>query len=71
MNANYEPAGQPVVLIVFMEDAPVHTDDHTVCNDPTCPCRDEYEDCIPDDLPTEEEIEAMFEDHARWLSEHL
>lgn len=26
------------VLPVIMEDAPIHTDAHPVCGDPTCPC---------------------------------
>lgn len=29
---------QQIVFIVDMEDEPLHTNDHPVCNDPTCPC---------------------------------
>lgn len=29
---------QQIVIIVEIEDVPLHTDDHPYCNDLTCPC---------------------------------
>ncbi len=58
-----EITGQPVL----------NNENGHVCDDPTCPCREEFEDSIPSDCPGESEIEAMYDDYSKqqWLSEHL
>lgn len=62
------------VPVVILEDAPQHTEANGfVCDDPTCPCREEFEDAIDDNYPSESEIEAMYAGYNKrhWLSEHL
>jgi hypothetical protein len=51
------------------EDAPVIVS--SICDDPYCSCRDEYQDYIDDDYPSEDEIEAMYSDYSGWQSDYL
>lgn len=34
---------QTIALVVTMEDAPLHTDEHPFCSDMTCPCHEKFD----------------------------
>ncbi len=60
-----------VVLVVWMEDEKLHTDEHPTCSDPTCPCNEDTEPpCLNPACPCHEaeaEVEhwPTREDHLR------
>ncbi len=64
---------QAPILPVWMLDELVHTFENGYrCSDPSCPCNEEeIEDFIVDEYPSEAQMNQMYQDRRRWLSEHL